>query len=168
MNAVSQREREIIAVAPTMVLGAASQLGNVKNAGQLKLIGLLYEQRASLCVPLSEDSYIMATTTSEAFLEVMKTLQDRLPMIMQKRSFVPEPLAISSAVDADQAVRSFFANTRLCEPNSVHLEDATLNAGTRSWQISGTYRSAHAVRTKRYYIELDAKTGAVTRFQSRT
>jgi hypothetical protein len=168
LEAVSEREREIITVAPTLIFGAASQLGNAENAGRPRLIGLLYERRGTLCVPITEDSFLMTTTASETFLDVMKTLQDMLPKIVQKRDNAPESLTIASAIEADQAIRSFFANTRLCEPDGVQLDDATLNAGEHSWKISGTYHAPHALRSKRYYIELDARTGAVTKFQART
>ena len=166
-DAVNERERDTVVVAPTMILGAASQIGNIQKAGELRLVGMLYEERGALFAPINDDSYLMVTATNENFLEVMITLERALPNILQKRYFTSERLAINSAIDADQAVRSFFGNTRLCEPNSVHMEDATLNTTERSWQVSGSYRPAHAVRTKRYYIELDAKTGAVTKFQAR-
>ena len=167
MDAVNEHERDTIVVAPTMILGAASQVGNVHNAGELRLVGMLYEQRGVLCAPINADSYLMVTTANEKFLEVMNALQRSLPSIIEKRYFPSEQLAINSAIDADQAVRSFFANTKLCEPNNVQLEDAILNTNEHSWQISGSYRPTHAIRTKRYYIELDAKTGAVTKFQAR-
>jgi hypothetical protein len=164
---VNELERDTIVVGPTMILGAASQVGNVHNAGELMLVGMLYEQRGVLCVPINADSYLMVTTTSESFQEVMNALQHSLRSIMQKRYIASEPLAINSAIEADQAVRTFFANTKLCEPNNVHMEDATLSSNEHSWQVSGSYRPTHAVRTKRYYIELDAKKGTVTKFQAR-
>lgn len=166
LNGLGERERDALVVAPTMILGAASQVGNIRRTGEVRLVGMLYAQQAVLCVPITDDSYLMVTTVNESFLEVMNTLQHALPNIIQKGSTV-ESLTVNSAVEADQAVRAFFTKTRLCEPNSVHLEDATLNPTEHSWQISGSYRPAHAVRTKRYYIELDAKTGAVTKFQVR-
>jgi len=166
-DAVNERERDTVVVAPTMILGAASQVGNIQKAGELRLVGMLYEERGALCVPITDDSYLMVITANESFLEVMNALQRALPNILQKRYFTSEPLVINSAIDADQAARSFFANTKLCEPSNVHLEDATLNTNALSWQVSGSYRPTHAVRTKRYYIELDAKTGAVTKFQAR-
>jgi len=168
LDNVSERERDTLVVAPTMILGAASQVGNLQKAGALQCVGMLYERWGTLCIPLTGDSYLMATTASESFLEVMQTLQRALPNIIQRQHLRPETLAISSAIEADQAVRSFFGNTRLCEPSNVHMEDAILNASEHSWQVSGTYRPTHSVRGKRYYIELDAKTGAVTKFQART
>lgn len=165
LEAVNEREKEIIAAAPTMVLGAASQVGNLEKAGRLRLVGLLYEERGSLCVPINEESYLMVTTETEGFLEVMKTLQDSLLRLMQKRNVVSEPRGVTSAIEADQAIRSFFAATKLSEPTSVRLENATFDATKQFWQISGTYRPPHAVRTKRYHIELDARTGAITKFQ---
>jgi hypothetical protein len=168
LETVTERERDTLIVAPTMIIGAASQVGNLQKAGILQFVGMLYERWGTLCAPLSADSYIMATTTNESFVEVMQTLQHSLPSVLQRQHFRPEPLAIASAIEADQAVRSFFGNTRLCEPSNVHMEDAILNAGTHSWQVSGTYRPTHAVRGKRYYIELDARTGAVIKFQART
>ena len=166
LDAVNDREMEIIVAAPSMVLGAASQIGNVEKAGSLRLVGLLYEQRGSFCVPINRASYLMVATATESFLEVMKTLQDSLPRIMQKRNSVSETEAISSAVQADETVRSFFAITGLSEPSSVHLKSATLDTDKHSWQISGTYRPVHAVRSKGYCIELDARTGAITKFQA--
>lgn len=168
LDTVGERERDTLVVAPTMILGAASQVGNLQKAGVLKLVGMLYERWGTLCVPLSGDSYLMATTASESFLEVMQTLQHTLPSVIERQHLLPQSLAITSAIEADQAVRSFFGNTRLCEPSNVHMEDAILNAGAQSWQVSGTYRPTHAVRGKRYYIELDARTGAVTKFQARS
>lgn len=168
LDLVSEREREIFVAAPTVVLGAASQVGNVEKAGRIRLVGLLYEQRGSLCVPIKEGSYLMVTTATETFLDVVKSLRDALPGIMRDRDFVSESPAISSAIEADQTVRSFFATSRLGEPSSVRLESATLDTNTHSWQISGTYRPPHAVRTRHYYVELDARNGAVTKFQART
>jgi hypothetical protein len=167
LDAVNERERDTIVVTPTMILGAASQLGNAQRAGELRLVGMLYEQRGALCVPINADSYLVVTAANESFLEVMNALQRSLPSMMQKRYFTSEPLVINSAIAAHQAVRSFFANTKLCEPRNVRMEDATLKPNEHSWQISGSYRPTHAVRTKRYYIELDAKSGAVTKFQAR-
>jgi len=168
LDLVNEREREILVAAPTVVLGAASQVGNVEEAGRIRLVGLLYEQRGSLFVPIKDGSYLMVTTGTEAFLEVVKTLQDRLPGLMQDRDVVSESSAIGSAIEADQTVRSFFATSRLGEPSSIRLENATLDTNKHSWQISGTYRAPHAVRTKHYYVELDSRNGAVTKFQVRT
>jgi hypothetical protein len=167
LDAVSEHEKDTAIVAPTMILGAASRLGNVQKSGELRLVGLLYEQQGALCVPINADSYLLVTTANESFLEVMNALQRFLPSLTRQRFYTSEPLAINSAIDADQAVRTFFANTKLCEANSVHMEDAILNSNARRWQVSGSYRPTHAVRAKRYYIELDAKTGAVTKFQAR-
>jgi len=167
LDAASDRDRDTIVVAPTMILGAASQVGNIQKIGQLRLVGMVYEQRGVLCVPINAESYLMVTTANESFPEVMSALQRWLPSVMRKRYFASDSLVIDSAIAADQTVRSFFANTRLCEPSSVHMEDAILNANEHSWQVSGSYRPPHAVRSKRYYIELDAKTGAVTKFQAR-
>jgi hypothetical protein len=168
LEAVNERERDAILVAPGLILGAASQTGNVQKAGELRLVGMLYDNLGILCVPVNNDSYLMATTTNESLLDVMKALQKMLPTMLERRTFAPETLAINSAVQADQTVRAFFAKTRLCEPNSVRMEDATLDSRERFWQVSGSYRATHAVRSKRYYIELDARTGAVTKFQARS
>jgi len=164
-DAVSEHERETIVLTPSMILGAASRLGDLEKIGRLRLVGLLYEQRSSVCVPISESSYLMVTTPNESLQDVMKALQDGLPNLIRKQNFGPESLIIISAIEADQAVQSFFTKTKLCEPNNVHLEDAILNTSEHSWQISGTYRPAHAVRSRHYNIELDARTGAVTKFQ---
>jgi hypothetical protein len=168
MNALDEREKEAMAVAPTMILGAGSQVGNVQGAGELRLVGMLYDQLGAVCVPVSDDSCLMVTTSNESFLDVVNSLRQALPKIRLKGSVKSEPLAINSAVDADQAVRAFFAETKIGEPNSIHMEDATLNANQYSWQVSGSYRPFHALRSKRYYIELDARTGAVTKFQAPT
>ena len=166
-EAVSEYERETIVLTPSMVLGAASRLGDLEKIGRLRLVGLLYEQRSSVCVPIGENSYLMVTTPNESLQEVMKALQDGLPNIIRNQNLSPESLTVTSAIEADQAVQSFFAKTKLCEPNNVHLEDATLNTSEHSWQISGTYRPVHSVRSRHYNIELDARTGAVTKFQAR-
>jgi len=168
LDAASEREKENLVFGPAMILGAASQVGNANSAGELKLVGMLYEQRAAVCIPIDADTYLMVTTANENFLEVMNTLQHSLPDILRKRYLRPEHLAVNSAIDVDQTMRTFFANARLCEPNNVHMEDATLNTSGQTWQVSGSYRPTHAVRSKRYYIEIDAKTGAVTKFQART
>jgi hypothetical protein len=167
-NALNEHERDAMLVAPTIILGAASQMGNVQRSGELRIVGMLYERLGMVCVPLSHDSYLMAATSKESFHEFMNSLQQTLPSLLQNQFFKSDLLAINSAIDADQAVRSFFATAKLCEPNSIHMEDAILNASRQSWQVSGSYRPFHAIRSKRYYVELDAKTGAVTKFQVRS
>ena len=167
-DAENERERDVVVVAPTMILGAASQIGNIQKAGELRLVGMLYKERGALFAPINEDSYLMVTTSNEALPDVMQTLQRQLPNLTRKTNFSSEKLAINSAIEADQAVRAFFANTRMCDPNHVQMDDAVLNTSEHSWQISGSFRPAHGVRTKRYRIELDARTGAVTKFQTQT
>jgi len=166
LDAANDRDREAFVVAPTMILGAASQVGKIQKAGELRLVGMLYGQLGVLCVGIDDDSYLMVTTSNEALAEVMRTLQGALPNLIRKPNFSSERLVINSATEADQAVRSFFVTTRMCEPNHVQMVDAILNITEHSWQVSGSFRPAHAVRTKRYRIELDAKTGAVTKFQT--
>lgn len=153
-------------IAPAMILGAASQVGKVRGSGQLRLVGMLYAQLGALFVPIEEDSYLMVTTSNENLLDVMKALQDALPKIRLNRYSASEDLVIESALQVDQAVRSFFANTRLSEPNQVHMDHANLNNNGLSWQVAGSYRPAHAIRSKRYRIELDARTGAITKFEA--
>jgi len=153
-------------VAPTLILGAASHVGKVWRSGELSLIGMLYDQLGILCAPVDENTYLMATTSSQSLLEVSKTVHEALPSLIRKRFPAPSPLAVGSASDADQAVRSFFGNTRLSEPNQVHMDQAILNSADHSWQVSGSYRPTHALRSKHYRIELDAKTGAVTKFEA--
>ena len=166
LDAANDRDREAFVVAPTMILGAASQVGKIQKAGELRLVGMLYGELGVLCVGIDDDSYLMVTTSNESLAEAMSTLQRELPNLMRKPNFSSEKLAINSAIEADQAVRSFFVTTRMCEPNHVQMVDATLNVTEHSWQVSGSFRPTHAVRTKRYRIELDAKTGAVTKFQT--
>jgi hypothetical protein len=154
-------------VAPAMILGAASQFGTVWRYGQLRLVGMLYAELGALCAPIDDNSYLMVTTPSEETLTVMNSLQDNLPNLLQTRTPAREKLAIISATDVDAAIRSFFANTKLCDPNQVRMERADLNAERTSWQVAGSYRPPHAIRFKRYSIELDARTGAVTKFDGR-
>jgi hypothetical protein len=165
VEAMTEAEKDSI-VAPAMILGAASQIGKVWRYGELRLVGMLYTQLASLCAPVDDDTYLMLTTTTENLPAVMNTVQQALPSLMRKRATPTQTLAISSAVEVDQAVRSFFANTRLCEPNLVRMDHAILNPNDQRWQVAGSYRPSHAIRSKHYQIELDAKTGAVTRFET--
>jgi hypothetical protein len=149
------------------ILGAASQVGKIWRYGELRLVGMLYTQLASLCAPVDEDTYLMVTTTNENLSAVMNSVQQALPNLIRKQIAPTQTLAISSAVEVDQAVRSFFANTRLCEPNLVRMDHAILNPSDQRWQVAGSYRPSHAIRSKHYQIELDARTGAVTKFETR-
>lgn len=153
---------------PTLILGAATQVGDAQKSGQLKLVGMQYARLGLVCVPISDNSYLMATASNESLAEVMKTVGKALPHITRKRPTTAEALALDSALDADQAVRFFFTSTNRCEPNNLHIDHVALNTGDQCWQVAGSYRPPHAIRSKRYQIELDARTGAVTKFESRT
>jgi hypothetical protein len=166
-EAVDESEKDSI-LAPAMILGAASQVGKFWRYGELKLVGMLFEELASIFAPIDDDSYLMVTTSIPSLPNVMNIVQDALPALTRKQSALTQPLAIDSANAVDQAVRSFFANTNLCEPNLVHMDHAVLNPDDRRWQVAGSFRPTHAIRSKRYQIELDAKTGAVTKFEART
>lgn len=152
---------------PTLILGAATQVGNAQKSGQLRLVAMQYAQLGVVCVPIDDNSYLMAKTSNEYLLEVMKAVGEALPHMTRRRPTSPETLALDSALDADRAVRSFFASTNLCEPNHIHIDHAILNTNDQCWQVAGSYRPAHAIRSKRYQIELDARTGAVTKFETR-
>ena len=166
LEAAMGAEKDTILLTPTVVLGVAARLGHIQRVGGLRLVGLLYEQRASVYVPISENSCLMASITKESLREVLQALEGMLPRLVQPDR-TAESLTISSAVEADHAVQSFFSKTNLCEPSNVRLEDVTLSVNGLVWQVSGTYRPPHALRAKHYNIELDAKTGAVTKFQAR-
>lgn len=152
---------------PTLVLGAAEQVGNAQGSGQLKLVGMQYARFGVVCVPIDDNSYLMAKASNENLLEVMKVIGKAMPYMTKKRSTTPETLALGSALDAHQAVRSFFVSSNLCEPNQVHIDHAVLITTDHCWQVGGSYRPFHAIRSKHYQIELDAMTGAVTKFESR-
>lgn len=155
-----------VIIAPTMILGAASQVGRVRKSGQLKLVGMLYAQLGAIFAPLDDNSYVMVTTSNENLPEIMKVIQEELPNVIRRRYPAEEVPAIQSAVDVDEVVRSFFARTRISEPNQVQMDHAALNGNGHSWQVSGSYRPPHAIRSKRYRMELDARNGAVTKFEA--
>jgi len=164
-NSVSQQANDILLVAPTMILGAAAKIGNLQGTGELSLVGMLYEEQGLICAPVNEATYMLVTTPRESLHGVMETFERTLPRVLDKRSPISRSLAINSAAEADQTVRAFFANIGLCDPTSIRMQDATLNPNDHSWQISGVYRPAHALLSKRYIVRLDARTGAVTTFQ---
>ena len=147
------------------VMIVEDRAGNLQGSGELSFVGMLYEERGLICASVDAATYMLVITPKESLLRVMEAFEGALPRVLDKQSSVSRPLAINSAAEADQMVRSFFANIGLCDPSSIRMQDATLNPNDHSWQISGVYRPARALLSKRYIVRLDARTGAVTNFQ---
>jgi hypothetical protein len=164
-EAISDAEQDSV-LAPTMILGAASQVGKIWRYGELMLVGMLYNQLAAVCAPVDEDTYLMVTTSNENLSVIMNIIREALPNLMRRGVTPTQRLVINSAIEVDQAVRSFFVNAKLCEPNLVHMDRAILIPNERRWEVEGSYRPSHTIRAKHYQIELDARTGAVTKFET--
>lgn len=150
---------------PTLILGAASRLTG--ESGPARFVGITYANYGVLFTPIDDKTMLLLTTRPESLSAVTDEVQRALPGLLRRRSMGYEGYAVESAVDVNEVVRSFLATTKLCDPTRAQLKSITKEQNGNLWRASGSYRPWLSLRSLHYEVEIDARSGSVTKFMTR-
>jgi len=153
--------RRFTSLAPLMIIGSAGQMS---EAGEPKLTGILYDHAGAIFAPLSEKRILAISTSSESFYDAMQSVDKALPEILQEQRLAPiESAAVKSAPEAEDVARYFLANKLPYAIVLVH--EISCRRADQLWDVKGSYRLPDWKFLKSFRVEIDAQTGDIMGFE---
>jgi len=153
------------ALTPLLILGAATEFN--KNSSTLKLVGFLYGNGGVIFTHISEDRIIAICTETSGFHEAMQALNGALPRLIMELTTPLRPAGhVKSAEEAEEITQAYVA--RANKSSQVSVDEITLNQTRRMWEIHGSHRSSLLSRYRNFQLQVDAETGAVIGYASRS
>lgn len=150
-------------MAPSIILGAATQFGGESEA--FKLAGMLYDKEGVLFSYLNENRLLAVSTSTESFYTVMQVVDDFLQRLKEQQALLKKDVSVRSAAVAEDIAR-FFLQGKLGASPFVFIDDVSYREANHRWEIRGSYRSSRWISSKRFQVEIDAEQGSVMRFSS--
>ena len=152
-------------LAPTIILGAASQFGG--EPGALRIVGMLYRKGGIMFSHLDENRVLAISTSPESFSDVVEVVNKSLPRLREEFESRGKAGAVRSAAVAEDIAR-FFLEGKVRGPAKVSIDDVSYRGINHRWEVHGSYRSSRSILSKRFQVEVDAENGSVMRFSSST
>ena len=152
-------------LAPTIILGAASQFGG--EPGALRIVGMLYRKGGIMFSHLDENRVLAISTSPESFSDVVEVVNKSLTRLREEFESRGKAGAVRSAAVAEDIAR-FFLEGKVRGPAYVSINDVSYRGINHRWEVHGSYRSSRSIMSKRFQVEVDAENGSVMRFSSST
>jgi hypothetical protein len=152
------------ALIPVMILGAATEFN--KSSDILRLVGVLYGNGGVILTHLSEDRLLAICTEALRFHEALQSVNGALPSLIRELGGLRPVDYVKSAAEAEDIARGYVC--RAGNVSQVSFDEVALNHTRRMWEIQGHYRSSALGRSRRFSLQLDAESGAVMGFASRS
>jgi hypothetical protein len=155
------RGRRFASLAPLLILGSAGQMN---EAGEPKLTGILYDRVGAIFAPLSGKRILAISTSPESFYDAIQLVDKALPEILQEQRLAPsESVAVKSAPEAEDVARHFLASKLPYAIVLVH--EISYRRPDQLWDVKGSYRLPEWKFLEPFRVEIDAQTGDTMGFE---
>ena len=144
-------------VLPELILGVAAQFR--RGLFPPKVVGVSYGDIGVLFCHLTEQQVLVVTAYSESLSKVMALTEEYVQRLAGREGSV-SPNLIKSALEAEVVVQRYLASRRESEGAKVVVDDIAYSELGNRWIVNGS------VGTKRYSVEVEARTGSIMRFTS--
>jgi hypothetical protein len=144
-------------VLPELILGVAAQFR--RGLFPPKVVGVSYGDIGVLFCHLTDKQVLVVTAYSENLSRVMELTEEYVQRFAETGRDVSSN-RIKSATEAEAVVQQYLANRRESAGAYISVDDVAYAEFGNRWVVNGSFG------TKRYSVEVEARTGSIMKFTS--
>jgi hypothetical protein len=144
-------------VLPELILGVAAQFR--RGLFPPRVVGVSYGDIGVLFCHLNDRQVLVVTAYSENLPTVMQLTEEYVQRFAETERDASSN-RIKSATEAEAIALQYLGNRRESEGANISVDDVSYSELGNRWVVNGSFGP------KRYFVEVEARTGSIMRFTS--